>query len=305
MGHRTKSQHFVPRFVLEHFKDENGFVHTLDSKTGSWIQAKPENTATQTNLYSPITDDGRLDDFENFFSNTESQMSLIYPRLLEGEVFSGPERTILTNFIATQFLRSPAMLKSVAHFYGNSVDLIGKIAAENDPTIDEKMKTFLLQKDAYTINIDAKMGLNSLNLGPVISEVLFSYGWSVITTNGINFITGDSPVFKSPNPKYKRSPYGDGGLAGRGSRVTFPLSSNRLLFGELGMRDIQGLISVKVQDGKRFNRQRAIASNRFLYSNQQSVGIAKLGTKYFDEDQLLFTSSHDSNPIIIKRKLRH
>lgn len=47
----TKKQHYVPRFYLERFADDQCFVHVYDFKQHKYYKKKPEDICRQNYLY--------------------------------------------------------------------------------------------------------------------------------------------------------------------------------------------------------------------------------------------------------------
>lgn len=114
---RPKSQHYVPRMMLEKFAGDSPknmvWVYDLDQRKAR--PSKPKNTAKQSNLYSPVGPDGqRVDHMEKALSDVESAATDPYMRLLSGEIPRGMARAEFAFFIALQYLRSPRHIRSVA-----------------------------------------------------------------------------------------------------------------------------------------------------------------------------------------------
>ena len=83
MNTRTKKQHFVPRFYLNNFVNDGGTLWTHDSQKNTLRQTTPENTAYETNIYTPLDDNGeRIELVENALAKIEGLAASIMPDLL-------------------------------------------------------------------------------------------------------------------------------------------------------------------------------------------------------------------------------
>ncbi|TAT91482.1 DUF4238 domain-containing protein [Rhizobium ruizarguesonis] len=83
MNGRTKRQHIVPLFYLRQFTKADGELWTYDCVSDSVRKSTPEKTAYETNIYTPLGEDGsRIEIIEDALSKIESDAALMYPDLL-------------------------------------------------------------------------------------------------------------------------------------------------------------------------------------------------------------------------------
>ena len=74
--------------------------------------------------------------------------------------------------------------------------------------------------------------------------------------------------------------YGDGGLLGKRTLVTVPLSPTRLLRLTWSDDPEGQILRGDKQYGRLFNRQRAYFSERYLFASKNDSGIRTLGQKH-------------------------
>lgn len=322
-GGRTKKQHFVPRFYIERFADEKGFICSYDFEKDTVIQAKSKDTGLEQNFYSPMNESGeRFDELEIWLSQVESIAAPLFDDLHTGRTFIGDEREKLALFIAAQYTRSPMLISCAADFMGQMAHHVGQRLSANpndhEKSMDEydketgentsaeereKMREFLLNTQNYKINVLQQAGL-SITTGAVdIAKLFIKMNWFVSEVKNQHLITSDSPVVKVSDPK-TYSAYGDGGFLNKTMYVTFPLSPTRILIMSwMGKED--GVVRVVgKQTGRLYNRQRASWAKRFLYANCRDSGIVALGNKVIKNGQRPRIVSGESLPEIeVKRTL--
>lgn len=128
----TKRQHFVPRFLLKRFSFNGGEVYVFDRKSNKIFSANINTICYENDLYeekwrnsNPVLGKYVLDNrLENYFTDVEGKASSLFKsvseRCLKKErqiILSKSEREILTEFVATLYLRNPANLYSIRDYY--------------------------------------------------------------------------------------------------------------------------------------------------------------------------------------------
>lgn len=248
MQSRTKKQHYVPRFYLSKFADEDGSVWTY-SGDGSPRAAKPEATAAETNFYSPIGPDGeRFDEAEKLLSMIEGYAAPLWDGLCEGQVFKGEDRDRIALFLAAQFLRSPSTVRAgaemMAYFAHHTAQFISSEKEIHDQSLDsyeqdtgmsfseeerDRMRAFLSEPKNYSINVLRSAGLPMLGGIGNLGKLFLNMKWVVGHSEDQHLITSDSPVTRTSDPSTHHPVYGDGMFANKTVRVQFPLTPQRLL----------------------------------------------------------------------------
>jgi len=320
---RPKQQHFVPRFYLEYFADQNGKVWTYDASTNRVWATSPENTARQSNIYSPKDEHGGyLDDIEDWLNSIETKAAALYPRVLNGESLTGQDRADFSSFIASLFARSPSNLRSAAEMQGYMMqmplrmyysdrsrfdDMMDEIDArhERNTSKEERDELFEAGQDPkkFVLNIAQRAGLLGLVMSDSIAPILFDMTWHVFEISKQHLITCDSPVAQLTDPKEYHPLYGDGGFMAKSSVVTLPLSPDRILQLTWQEQYPEGRLCIgNKRLGRLFNRQRAYVSEQYLFASCRDEGIARLGQKHKDSGRRFTTSRQDElSPVKVVR----
>nr|WP_320144107.1 DUF4238 domain-containing protein [uncultured Cohaesibacter sp.] len=314
MKDRTKRQHFVPRFYLRNFCDADGYIWTHDSRCGDARRSTPENTGFETNIYSPLAEDGeRFDEIEGFLADVESSAAPLLTRLGNGEQLDADEKVTISLFIASMFVRSPAQIRQFAALAGDTAswmtathvegDLISKQKRGEDTQLEEGVLDYLARKDALKVSVDRRAGLMSfLQLDP-ISRQINEMTWSFEISKDVELITSDNSVFWVAAEKIPRSPYGFG-LAHRHAVIPFPLSPSRVLRIDHGnLRPWQTHLMDK-RRAKLANKYQAQHKDHCLYYRTHHDGLHQLGMKYSKPVQQL-ESGYTGPEVRVVRKLKH
>lgn len=323
-GKRTKKQHYVPRFYLDHFKDSEGHIWTYDKKGEDVRFARPEETAIETNFYSVIGEDGEyIDALEDWLAEVESLAAPLYPKVLKGEILTGDDRVAFSLFIASLHVRSPAMVNAVAKSYGEMAQIVTDFALSTRERFEQSMykmdeengeitpkdvrdKVFEFQanKDLWKMNVDKRVGLMNIDAAPNLSHIIHDMSWITVEPENQHLITSDNPVVRITPREYIHPIYGDGGFVHKKVFVTLPLSPNRMLEMFWGEQPSKGVRRVDKERGKLYNRQRAGFSERYLYSSRRDAGIRALADKHH-EPGLRINIGHPGKraKVELKRKL--
>jgi hypothetical protein len=243
---RSKHQHWVPQFYLRYFATPE----SRDSKTPQvWIFSKnPEdgneeltsvrNECGKRYLYSPKQLDGTrnwaLDDKLN---DVEALLGQVWPALATDFVDLSDEhiRKALSLFVSIMHMRHPDMRDALEYLHGNLVEFYetGPLHPDGTPTIEsieyKGMSYGFETTDWHAYKNQGKDGHDRAFVEAVLSETgrmaehLLKKRWSVLISNREVFVTSDKPVVLQ---HLSRDRYGYGT---KGTIVTFPLSSSRLL----------------------------------------------------------------------------
>ena len=104
-------QHYLPRFLLKHFRNEKTkSVHVFDKQTGKSFAASPNNVAAEKGFYD-VTLGEFVASMEPSLAKLESTAAEVVSKLRQTEnmrVVSQAERGILAHFIAVQMVRTRA-----------------------------------------------------------------------------------------------------------------------------------------------------------------------------------------------------
>jgi hypothetical protein len=275
---RPKAQHFVPRFYLANFVDEDGMVWTYDPVSDSVRASTPEKTAVQTNFYSAMDADGNyIDAIETWLSGVGSKAADLYPKVLRGEVLKGQARADFAVFVSSLFARSPAQVNFAAEMIGafaqmtNDMMVADRVRFEQlmdqweadtgrktTPEQREDTFNFARDKSRYTITVDRMAGLRGMAVADTLTDIFFKMKWIVVECVGQHVITSDSPVVRITPREYHSPVYGDGGLVHKHAFVTLPLTFTKVMelsWSETG--DKPHVFRAGKDRGRLYNRQRA------------------------------------------------
>lgn len=155
----VKSQHYLPRFYLRSFADENGHLHAVRRDAngpGSEFASKPEHVCAENYLYeverqTPGSEDRFIEKgaVEGALSRIENKLALVYGRLLkhldEGALPSGDgcsELMVqLACLVASFVVRSPQWLqerRSKAGDYADELVSTGFLSADDTRRMAEE-----------------------------------------------------------------------------------------------------------------------------------------------------------------------
>lgn len=290
MNGRTKKQHFVPRLYLANFADDGGQLWTHDSLSGTMRQAKPENTAYETNIYSPEDDTGtRLDEIEQMLARIEGRASEILPDLIACRKLDPVQKTDFSYFLATMFARSPAQLRQFAALHGAIANWAGihglryenrrKESEGSISEVDTKLFDFLANTDNYEMKVDRRVGLMAFQQCDPLAQLMARMTWTYEISDDQELVTSDNCVFWVSSGPVNLGPYGFG-LGHRLAVIPFPINSRLIL----RLDWLSGADWTKhLLDKKRArlaNQYQAKHKNRFLYFRTRDDGFRKLGQKY-------------------------
>ncbi len=313
MSGRTKRQHVVPRFYLRHFTQGDGELWTHDSVSGRVAKSAPEKTAYETNIYTPMGDDGeRIELIENALAKIESQAALIYPDLLSFRPLSGVAKLDFAVFLATMFARSPAQLRQFAQIMARMSLWAGKHDMERDyrdkektgslSSLDVIIRDLLHSDDVYTMSVDRRVGLLAFQQAETLADVMTRMSWNYEISESQQLATSDNPMFwvKGGGPA-------DIGAEGFGlgnpfAVIPFPLSPNVILRLDWHPEVAWKKMKLDRRRAKLANQYQAKYKERFLFFRDQDHGLSKLATKYRDPVNL-FDAGLPSPKIDVVRKL--
>ncbi|MEE9454199.1 MAG: DUF4238 domain-containing protein [Paracoccaceae bacterium] len=314
MNTRTKKQHFVPRFYLENFTDDHGQLWTHDSQQVTGRQTTPENTAYETNIYTPLDEDGnRIELVEDTLAEIESLAAGILPDLLACRPIATEPKINFSIFLATMFARSPAQLRQFAQFQGEMADSVGFHAfnAENKRKEDrgelsdnEKRiyETFLNKKN-YTMTVDRRIGLLGFTQSERMAEYISKMTWTYKISEKQQLLTSDNCFnWINGGPTLTNQAYGFG-LTHPQAVVPFPLSPNIILRLDWLPRAGWGKYQLNKQNARLANKYQAKHKERFLYYRDSDNGFQRLGMKYKCPPQQL-NSGINAPSVSVVRKLK-
>lgn len=291
MSDRTKRQHIVPRFYLRHFTQPDGELWTHDCVTGSVRKTTPEKTAFETNIYTPIGEDGaRMELIEDTLATIESQAATIYPDLLAFRALDPVAKLDFAAFLATMFARSPAQLRQFAQTMGQMALWGGRHEAEREfrqkkalgevSAADEARQKILHDNELFTMDVDRRVGLIAFQQAETLMHLMSQMNWSYEITENQQLATSDNPVFwvKGGGPA---GPPGHGfGLGHPFAVIPFPLRPDVILRLDWRRDGAWKRFKLERQRAKLANQYQAKHKERLLFFRERDEGLCSLAMKY-------------------------
>ena len=219
MTNPTKKQHFVPRFYLKNFANEQGFVHVLDiakkrlgtPRPYAGVGYAPYFYAAKTGVPDEVSQH-----IEAWLQRHEDVIAAEMPRiikvLLSQEQINDDDRYVLSVLMSLFWLRSPGMraqlakmeedmLKQIMRFYPKErVDRLVDEAGEPLSEETRQRMVEMIDKGTYRLEFSNAQHLRFMteHLGygkPGFANMFHGMKWTVhIARGNERFITTDSPV---------------------------------------------------------------------------------------------------------------
>lgn len=134
--HTTK-QHYVPRFLLKQFSDDDNHVFVLNRMTNNVYRTSVERICYENDIYDEKWD-GVIEELgkyvldnqiEDYLADLEAKASPLIKYITESIIlgekcvkFTGEEHCLISEFITTLYLRNPYTLKSIIDYYDGVED---------------------------------------------------------------------------------------------------------------------------------------------------------------------------------------
>jgi hypothetical protein len=266
---QTKFQHYVPRFYLARFADENGFIWVLDKFTGSKFKIAPENIAAENNFYDVpdlknIGSDPRH--IESQFSDLESEVSKItaswFQQFENAKALEIPKvnREIVSLFIVLQLLRTAEARTQITQF--------SRLAQPDKPIHDvNNLHAQLLWNDKLINRMAKKVGDCNWIFAHNLTEA--------------QFFTSDHPVLvkSAENKEWLLSPR----IFDDGMSIVFPLSPTWILYCDSAHQDKLAKFNNSISPvtftqhmANHENSGQVGMSRRFVFSQKPDFEFAKM-----------------------------
>lgn len=310
---RTKKQHFIPRFYLSNFVDDAGLVWTHDSQQDSLRRTSPEKTGFETNIYTPVDEDGnRVELIETTLAEIESCAAPILNKLSSCEALDPVEKSDFSAFLATMFARSPSQLRQNAGFFGATAHRVVSAWLESQyrkkekagklTNSDRKHHELIQNGDNFIMNVDRRIGLTGFGHVENLASIMASMRWSFEISDDQQLLTSDNCVhwLNAGGPAPANSPYGFG-LRHQQAVIPFPLTPKIML--RLDWVDGADWKRHRLdkQRAKLANKYQAQYKERYLFFQERDEGFRKLGMKHRTVAQNIKTSLEDPNIEVVRK----
>lgn len=272
MGH-----HYIPQYYLKGFTPPDNDMIWVYEKGGSLkYSANIKKIAQKTNYYSP--------ELERYLANEiENPANSVIKKIRDRKQLTQSEKEKLAIYMVVMLKRVPQSkirMKKTAPVVAQSLQQkwdkeISKLILENPSQTDlfEKRRTEIkanLEKYSKNLPKDFWLELIPPERTPNIVKVIPKMTWLFLTCEKFPaFLTCDNPVF-----------YFQGiGVGKPESEITFPISSNIVLWGTW-RNDIQeGYSPIKNQAIREINRRTATNATRFIYHARDEEWIPRFINK--------------------------
>lgn len=310
---RTKKQHFIPRFYLSNFMDDVGLLWTHDSQRDTLRQTSPEKTGFETNIYTPVDDDGnRVELVETTLAEIESYAAPILNKLASCKAINAVEKSDFSTFLATMFSRSPAQLRQIAELMGATAHWMGSASIKSQNQENEKerkltdsgrkLQEFIQNKENFTMSVDRRVGLMSFAHAEDMSNIMVNMRWSFEISTEQQLITSDNCVnwLNAGGPAPTKGLHGFG-LEHPQAVIPFPLNPKIILRLDWEDRADWERCKLSKQRAKLANKYQAQYKERYLFFQERDEGFRKLGMKHRSVPQNIKTSIQTPNIEVVRK----
>jgi hypothetical protein len=311
----THDNHFVPQLYLRNFARASGEVHeyrTLVSHSSVpvWKSVNVAGTGYEKNLYTRIVRGEEADDIEQWL-NREFESPTMAPlqKVLAGEELAKGDWEILTRFLASQIVRTPAFLIKSLPRWNRMVPIVldqsfkdvearlreAKISGQkviNDPA--PHTEYFPLRTDRknlpeekkvqFTTTVVVGRGLWFYSMKHMLTstlEVLHRHKWTIFEAPAhLGWFTSDDPVI-CLNFRSQLDYDFDGGWNSARANILFPLSPRHLMFTEIGASSYPRRVPSRYH-ARLFRRMIAEHAHRRIYSLAEDEKIPQLKARVVD-----------------------
>jgi len=272
MGH-----HYIPQYYLKGFTSSDDDMIWVYEKGGSLkYRANVKIIAQKPNYYSP--------EVERYLANNiEDPANSVIKKIRDRKKLTQSEKEKLAIYMVVMLKRVPQSkirMKKNAPFIAQSLQQkwdkeIAKLILENPSQTDlfEKRRTEIkanLEKYSKNLPKDFWLELIPPERTPNSVKVIPEMTWLFLTCEKFPaFLTCDNPVF-----------YFQGiGVGKPESEITFPISSNIVLWATWRSDIQEGYSQIKNQAIKEINRRTATNATRFIYHARDEEWIPRFINK--------------------------
>ena len=269
--------HYIPQYYLSGFaSSENDMVWVYEKGGSLKFQSQVKNIAHETNYYSP--------EVERYLANEiEDPANSVIKKIRDRKQLTQSEKEILAIYMVVMLKRVPQSkirMKKTAPVIIQSLQQkwdkeISKLILENPSRTEllEKRRVEIKANfEKYSKNIPKDFWLELIppERTPNIVKVIPEMTWLFLTCEKFPaFLTCDNPVF-----------YFQGiGVGKPESEITFPISSNIVLWATWRSNIQEGYSPIKNQAIKEINRRTATNATRFIYHARDEDWIPRFINK--------------------------
>jgi hypothetical protein len=216
MSNIKKKHHYLTKYYLEGFCDNNGKIWTyskIDPNTPS--PNLPEETAVIHKFYW-LEDYGKVNEVEDWLEKeVETPVADLFKELRSKKIPDTAEKKLLSFFFGTLIARTPSRINWLKDILEKDINFISSKLTSNNDSL-KIHKNNLLEKMVFMCGEYA--------------ELLYAKNWCLIETNDeYPFFTSDN-LMNIFNPNIKPNTFYQPGLGMPDTRIFVPISKNLSLF---------------------------------------------------------------------------
>lgn len=212
----VKDQHYVPKFYLKSFENDEHLVERLDVKRNKLLEPKSKSAICCEKFFYGVNtgvEDSASQNVEKHLGDLENKISKAVPEvtkiLLSDEMVDDYVKYSLAIYMAMLYLRGPAFRHSMNSTMQSGISQFRKILSHNFPkeTIektlnkyfgarlsDEELKKIIEDENA-NLEFNNTLHLEMLNELRGFANMLFGQEWLVYRNKTSKpFITSDNPL---------------------------------------------------------------------------------------------------------------
>ena len=223
----TRDNHFIPQMYLKRWNDCNKKIHEYKllvshENVPKWTEKYTSQVAVFKNLYTRLSPDGELDDFERKFERCfETPAEPAFEKAINELQLTSLDWEVMIDFIAVLYVRTPAAfaynISSLTQICEEAFQEIVKIIPQYMTAMDENFTCsnnedvlpiavkFHKQPDDRTVSFDASMPKGKsawlyaiktiTEENSLVRNTFKSFKWSIATSHvNVKWPTSDYPV---------------------------------------------------------------------------------------------------------------
>jgi hypothetical protein len=242
---RRLSHHYVSRFYLRGFADQNRRVAVLDRRSGRIKITSVKRAAAKEHFYTVETETGEQEfTVEAMLGWLENQIAPVLRNLLNGEALEAGEREVLLVFMTFQIMRGPdhrAVHSQLTDWWAKfqaaswpkdpeGMREVLREASGTEPTDDQVQDAldWAAHPDKWEVEPHQNESIKiMLDTAQELYPALASRHWNIVEVDDPLLVTSDRPVFHWSKPSPSDEFYGTG--FANADEVRFPLDARRML----------------------------------------------------------------------------
>lgn len=227
MSNTPKRHHYVPKFILRNFADNNGKLHCFDKESDRIYEASPRDVFVKKHGYTQQSADGsRSAPVETQLMELEGRASRVTRRIIAsarsgcGLGLAAPERDTWLEVLASQAARLPKVQASLQETdFASVVDNVERVFGPLSPEVRAYVQEYT--KDPQAIRRATLGAIIHAPEGPNILMPILrgkAIGAVVLKAHTEDFVIGNNPIL------YISSPAGRTDLRAPGVTLLYPVS---------------------------------------------------------------------------------